>query len=471
MTLFSRTGIHARLLGATILVIISSTCILGYFGLSMVNRLVSERFDQQIDYMAQHLAVNAELGILIDEHSMLDGLARGVLNQKDVAGVEIEDLNGRRLADQSRDLAGPFIVVEKEVFLSRTDMGAADLEVIAGSSSGRQIGLVRIKYTREEIKGLARTMARQFFFLSLGLVVVFCGIFFFISRSLVLPVVSLAGAARKVSRGDTTVRAVVGKLPETNRLALAFNEMLDSIEQGRDALIQAQEKLSRQAALAEVGKFSMMIAHEVKNPLAIIKSSLDMLKQDMNIPADNLMLNYTEEELTRLNTLIESFLMFSRPTKPRLVPTDLNQVVEQVVTGFKLQYDSDILKINHSLPSEACIAMADADLLSRGISNIMRNACDASMNKGDIHVDVEVNSPFWTLVIRDCGKGLGKADLKEIFEPFYTTKAKGTGLGLAFTDQVVKAHGGKITAENHETIGAVFCVKIPLDLERTVKRG
>lgn len=468
--IFSRTGIHARLLGATLLVIISSTFILGYFGLSMVNRLVSERFDQQIDYMAQHLALNAELGILIDEHSLLDGLARGVLNQKDVAAVEIEDREGRLLADQSRDLKGPFIVVEKEVFLSRTDTGAADLEIIAGSLSGRQIGLVRVKYTREEIKGLAATMAKQFFSLSLGLVVVFCGIFYFISRSLVLPVISLARAARKVSRGDTKVRAVVGKLPETNRLALAFNEMLDSIEQGRDALIKAQDKLSRQAALAEVGKFSMMIAHEVKNPLAIIKSSLDMLKQDMNIPEDNLLLNYTEEELVRLNNLIESFLMFSRPTEPRLVPTDLNLVVEQMVLGFKLQYDSDTLKINLSSPPGECLAMADADLLSRGLSNIMRNACDASMNRGNIHVGVEVTPSFWSVAIKDCGRGFNedgrdKEILKKIFEPFYTTKAKGTGLGLAFTDQVIKAHGGNISARNHEAGGAVFLVKIPLDIK------
>jgi signal transduction histidine kinase len=358
-------------------------------------------------------------------------------------------------------------VVEKEVLLSRTDTGVADLEIIAGSASGRQIGLVRIKYTREGIKGLAATMAKQFFSLSLGLVVVFCTIFFFISRSLVLPVVSLARVARQVSRGDTTVRAVVGRLPETNRLALAFNEMLDSIEQGRTALIQAQEKLSRQAALAEVGKFSMMIAHEVKNPLAIIKSSLDMLKKDMNIPADNLMLNYTEEELTRLNNLIESFLIFSRPTKPKLVPTDLNQVIEQVVLGFKLQYDSGTLAINYSVPTGVCIAMADADLLSRGLSNILRNACEAINNRGSIHVDVEIESCFWTVSIRDSGKGLDREGLKKIFEPFYTTKAKGTGLGLAFTDQVIKAHGGKIIARNHEIGGAVFCVNIPLELKET----
>ncbi|MCP4116863.1 MAG: HAMP domain-containing protein [Desulfobacteraceae bacterium] len=463
MKFSTKAGIHARLLAAAVVVISSSTFILGYSGLNLVNRLVSERFDQQIDYMAEQLAINAELGILIEEHSLLDGLARSVLNEKDVVGVEIEDSDGILLAQRSRDLEGPVLITEKEVVLSNSEADAFDLEFFAGSSDKEPVGLVRIKYTREGIKALAATLAQRFVLLSLGLAVIACVIFFFISRSLVLPVISLAKVAQQVSKGDTSVRAATGTIPETKRLARSFNEMLDSIEEGRAALISAQERLSRQAALAEVGKFSMMIAHEVKNPLAIIKSSLDLLKKDMDIPADNLLLNYTEEELARLNTLIESFLMFSRPAKPRLVSTDLNQMVDQVVMGFKLQYDSDTLKINCSIPSEECIALADADLLSRGLSNIVRNACDASMDEGNIHVDVETAPLLWTVRVRDYGKGIDRESLEKLFEPFYTTKAKGTGLGLAFADQVVKAHGGTITAGNHAAMGAVFSVQIPLE--------
>ena len=240
-------------------------------------------------------------------------------------------------------------------------------------------------------------------------------------------------------------------------LALSFNEMLDSIVQGRAALIQAQEKLTRQAALAEVGKFSMMIAHEVKNPLAIIKSSMDLLKNDLKIPGDNFLLNYIEEELARLNNLIESFLMFSRPARPRLVKTDLNQVVNQVVTGFKLQYDSDTIKINHSVPSGECLALADADLLSRAISNIVRNACDAGMDRGNIEVDVEVSPRLWTVSIRDYGRGIVKEKQEKIFEPFLYHKGKGNRPGACLCRSgCTGPTGGTITADNHEVAGAVF---------------
>ena len=464
------TGIHARLLATAILVITSSTITLGYSGLSMVKRLVSDRFDQQIDYMTEQLAINAELGILIEENALLDGLAKSVLNEKDVVGVEITDHNGRLIAQQYRDFNSPPLIKEKEVILSHSDTDGVDLEIMAGSSNGKPIGFVRIKYTRQGIKDLSKTMAQQFVFLSLGLAAISCIIFFLISRSLVRPVISLADVANLISKGNNTVRAHLGTIPETRRLAIAFNEMLDSIDKNRKALIGAQSRLSRQEALAEVGKFSMMIAHEVKNPLAIMKSSLYMLKKDLDIPDDNLLLNYAEEELTRLNTLIESFLMFARPTKPKLVSTDINQVVEQVILGFKLQYDPGTLMINSSIPEEKCITLADADLLARAFSNIIRNACDASKNIGKIDINIRVNQNLWTLSVRDYGKGIDPKSMDKLFEPFYTTKTSGTGLGLAFADQVAKAHGGIITGENHGISGAVFCVKIPLEtLEQTNK--
>jgi len=463
MNFLKNMGIHARILAAAILIITSSTFTLGYFGLDMVKVLVSQRFDRQINYMAEHLAANAELGILIDEGALLNALAKSVLSEKDIIGVEIENKQRTLLAQQTRNTNGTFFTMEKKVYLSHSNTDETDLELIAGSKNRGDIGLVRIRYTREGVKDLTATMAHRFILLSLGLAVASVLIFFLISRSLVLPVVSLAEVARQVSQGNRSLRAPMGTIPETRRLALSFNEMLDSIEKSRQDLLNAQKKLSRQEALAEVGKFSMMIAHEVKNPLAIIKSSLDMLKRDLNIPADNLLLNYTEEEITRLNDLIESFLMFARPTKLKMVKTNLNQVVEQVALGFQMQYSEGIFEIKYTSPDKECISMADNDLLSRALSNVIRNACDASRNQGHIDIDVKISQNLWAVHVRDFGKGIDQKNMKNLFEPFYTTKATGTGLGLAFADQVIKAHGGTITASNHRDGGALFCMEISLD--------
>jgi len=146
-----------------------------------------------------------------------------------------------------------------------------------------------------------------------------------------------------------------------------------------------------------------------------------------------------------------------------MVEINLNQVVEQVALGFQMQYSEGILEIKHTIPDKECISMADNDLLSRAISNVIRNACDASRNQGRIDIDVKVSQNFWAVHVRDFGEGIDQKNMKNLFEPFYTTKAKGTGLGLAFADQVLKAHGGTITASNHRDGGALFCMEIPLE--------
>ena len=459
MNLLKNAGIHQRLLMAAVFLISASTFTLGYFGLGMINSFVTLRFEQRMDYMAANLAINAELGILIDEKDLLKGLALSLLNEKDIAAVEIENSAGKILVKEAVNLSPPFETAERPVVLSQIN----ELNPGAGSSAQKEmIGLVRLKYTREGINSLLKAMQLRFVLTALVLAAVFCAIFFFISRSLVSPVISLAAVAKKVSGGDNSVRAVPGSIPETGKLARAFNEMLDSIEEGRNALIRAHEKMAKQEALAELGKFSMMIAHEVKNPLAIIKSSLEMLKKDLMIPDDNLFMTYAEEEVTRLNDLIESFLIYARPDKPRLALTDLNRLVEQVVTGFEIQYASDEQKIITSIPAESCFAEADSDRLSRALSNVVRNALEAGPNTGKVFICVHISKTHWEVAVRDQGPGIDSESAGRIFEPFYTRKAKGTGLGLAFADQVVKAHEGSICVKNSEAGGASFRIMIPL---------
>jgi signal transduction histidine kinase len=317
-----------------------------------------------------------------------------------------------------------------------------------------------VTYSVQGINDLSSRMKSRFVLIALALNGLACVIFYVVSRSLVSPLVSLAETARKVSAGNRSIRAASGSTPEINRLAGAFNDMLDSLAAGRKTLKQAYEKMARQETLAEVGKFSLMIAHEVKNPLGIIKSSLEMLKTDMNIPDDNMLLNYAEEEIARLNTLIESFLMFSRPAKPRFEKIDLNQMLEQVVMGFEIQYATNGIRLNCEIPGTPFEANVDFDLLSRGIGNIIKNACEANNGKGVVDIRVTVIQDKWQVIVIDQGTGIKDTDKRNIFEPFFTTKATGTGLGLAFADQVVKAHGGSIRVENSEAGGCRFCITL-----------
>ncbi|WP_232508094.1 sensor histidine kinase [Desulfobacula toluolica] len=468
---FRNIGIHARVLSAAVILISASTMSLGYWGVNIINQFVTSRFSRQIEFMTQYLALNSELGILINEQGLLRDLAINMLGENDIAGVVIEDGQGQELVRELRQIPGPFETTRKGVYLSNIMEDNDTMDLVGGHGDADRIGRVIVTYSTKGIEDLVTTMKHRFLMIALILIIVSGLIFYVISRSLVTPVISLAKIARKVSMGNHLIRASEGNTPETIKLADAFNDMLDSIARGRQTIVQAYEKMAKQETLAEVGKFSMLIAHEVKNPLGIIKSSLEMLKRELAIPQENIALTYAEEEIESLNDLIESFLMFARPARPNFEKTDLNRLMYQVVMGFEIQYNSTRLEIRSFVPENPFYAKADFDLLSRGITNIIRNACEANQGRGKVDISIGCQNKKWQLWVKDQGKGVPEEKLKKIFEPFFTTKAKGTGLGLAFADQVVKAHGGSIKAENSPHGGAVFCVTLFSSLNDMENQG
>ncbi len=462
MKFLPKMGFHSRILVAVMVLFIASFIIMGYFGVSMINHFVSLRFTQRMNFIAKYLAMNAELGILIEETPLLESLAQGVLAENDVAYVSIETAGGKVLVDVDRPLAGPFGTIETSVMPSESTMGKLWL----GSGRPKSLGQVKIRYSTSGIKDLTHAMTKRFLLMTIVLSGVACWVFFLISRSLVAPLTALADTAEKVTMGNHAVRAVPGNTRETENLARAFNNMLDSIDEGRKTLVKAYEQMGRQETLAEVGKFSMMIAHEFKNPLGIIKSSVELMASELNIPKDNLGLTFAQEEIDRLNTLIENFLMFSRPVRPKLTATDLNQMMSQVVMGFDMQYADTALSLETHIPEDPCELEADFDLLSRALNNLIKNACEANGDEGV--VDIFVQQKFdengvprkWQVNICDQGPGISEEDLPRIFEPFFTQKTKGTGLGLAFVDQVVKVHGGRIRVKNLDRGGCCFSVSL-----------
>ncbi len=454
-------GIHVRLLVTAVLLISMSTFVLGYIGVKTVNDSVQTRFAERIRFLSKYLAMNAELGILIDEKILLKRLAVSLLDERDVARVVIENSSGQVLADVSKEIPGPFSEEERDVVLRELTQDSDAFQTGIITEANPVVGRVKIVYSTGDIRALLSTMTTKFIFLSTGLALFSAGIFFFISHSIVAPVSSLANAAREVSHGDFEIRVEPGTLPETQELAHAFNEMLDSVENSRNALQVAYKRMTRQRTLAEVGKFSMMIAHEVKNPLAIIQSSFNMLKKEMAVAEDNLMKEYIEDELARLNRLIEDFLLFSRPSQPRFSRVDLNGMVEDITARFAIQNSEEQVRFDSSIPGEPFWSGADMDLLSRAVSNVNKNACEANRGRGIVEIGVEPQDGMWHLEVTDHGRGIDENDLDRLFEPFFTTKSKGTGLGLAFVHHVIKAHGGRVTAKNYPGKGALFSIELP----------
>jgi signal transduction histidine kinase len=453
-------GIHVRILLATFLLISATTFTLGYIGANIAHQFAQRRFEEHISFLAKYLALTAELGVLIDDRAMLRKLAINLMSERDVVGVAILDSHDKELIRVPEQTSGSFPIMETPVFLteSREESKAFENE----RSEDSLIGKVRITYSTAGIDQLWTTMITYFIWLATCLTCLAVLIFYFISRSLVAPVKGLAQAARRVAQGDLNLRALPGSLPETRELAVAFNVMLDSLEENRKSLEEANEQMRRQKSLAEMGKFSLIIAHELKNPLSIIKSSLDVLKKDFALTSDNTMVFYIEDEIVRLNRLIGDFLIFARPVAPSFCHTDMNALLKEIVMRFELQKAGTPCEIRSHIPSAPCYAYVDPDLLTRAIGNVIKNAFEANDDKCVVQVTATRVADAWTTEISDDGEGIDPENIDKIFNPFFTTRAKGAGLGLAYASQAIKAHGGVISAGNREGGGALFRVEIPV---------
>ncbi len=465
----NRIGIHLRLLLGVFAIIGVTTFLLGYVGVNLTKQFVHDRFEDRISYLARYLALNAELGILIDDRPMLKRLAYNLMTANDVGKVEIFNKEGVGVASVFKDIPGPFSVVETPVLPSESETENRFFDVFEqGLKIQNPIGMIQITYSTWDLERLLSRIENRFVWLSSALAFFAAVAFYFLSRSLVAPVTQLATAARQVEQGNLNTRVYPCGPPETRRLAASFNSMLDSLEKNRKALENVYQELMKQNTLAEIGKFSMMIAHEVKNPLSIIKSSLDLLKKDCDLSSGEIMVEYMEDEIVRLNRLIEDFLAFARPARPSFRPVDLNALLIEIVSKFRMQEGQYSVEIESDIPSEPFQTEADPDLITRAMSNILRNALEANGAKGIVRVKVFCGSLTWKVAIEDQGEGIDSGMLEKIFEPFYTTRSKGTGLGLAYVFQVIMAHSGNVWAEKGEYGGAVFNVELPT---RKVRKG
>lgn len=459
----NRFGIHLRLLLGVFTIIGITTFLLGYVGVNLTKQFVHDRFEDRISYLARYLALNAELGILIDDKTMLKRLAYNLMTANDVGRVAIIDREGTELASVFKDIPGPFSVVETPVLPSESGTEDRLFDLFEqGLKIEDPIGTIQITYSTWDLERLLNTIENRFVWLSSGLAFFAALAFYFLSRSLVAPVTQLAEAARHVEQGNLDTRVDPCGPPETRRLATSFNSMLGSLEKNRKALDNAYKELMKQNALAEMGKFSMMVAHEVKNPLSIIKSSLDILKKDCDLSSSETMVYYMEDEIKRLNRLIEDFLTFARPARPSFRPVDLNALLNEIVVRFQMQEGQSPVEVESHIPIEPFKTDADPDLITRAITNILRNAREANGAKGLVRVKVFCGNLTWKVDIEDQGEGIDLDKLEKIFEPFFTTRSKGTGLGLAYVFQVIMAHSGNVWAENRENGGAIFSIELPV---------
>ena len=371
-----------------------------------------------------------------DERAWVDDIEAGaaeldgIFSRKIVPAV----LSGRT-ADAHGEHARALAVVSR--IQQRTDLLAKRFEDAIGELQSF------VQATRD------RTVRWSAFFLVLAPVLA-GGVAVYLGRKVARPVALLHAGAERLAAGDLDTRIAVGGDDEFGDLARQFNTMVASLKEQQHRLLQSER-------LASVGRLAAGVAHEINNPLGVILGYTRLLrKKAVGSLAEDLAV--VEEEVLRCQEIVEGLLDFSRPVQAGTQPIDLRALCDDVVARLAEASPTSGVAVTVAGRGETT---GTSSKLRQVLLNLIKNAIEAAAPAGRVDIHVDETHECSRVTVRDSGSGLDAEARERLFEPFFTNKPRGTGLGLAVSQAIARAHGGEIVADAPGSGGACFVLCLP----------
>lgn len=326
-------------------------------------------------------------------------------------------------------------------------------------NDGSLVGVVACRMT-DQLTLLSHVRTLELFVLLAGIagalsLVVALSLSKLISR----PLSRLTQALRRVHEGDYSTRVAVEGGRELVQLATGFNDMTEQLEtlRRREALVRRREKL------AVLGEAAAVMAHEIRNPLGIIKTSSQVLRMKFQLPqASERLISFVLDEVGRIEKLVQELLDYAQPKTIARLPVDIGAELHTVLEFTAPELAQRRIAVQTAWPTGRAVAMGDGTRLHQAFLNILLNAMDAMPDGGTLTVAVAREDGDIVVTIGDTGAGVSTEVQDRIFDPFVTTKPRGTGLGLARVRDVMEQHGGSIHFDSLPGVGTTFTLRLPM---------
>ncbi|MCK4431974.1 MAG: cache domain-containing protein [Candidatus Aminicenantes bacterium] len=349
--------------------------------------------------------------------------------------------------------------------------------------NGDIIGILYVGMLEKPYIDLRNNVMITFTGMAIISVVVLLIILFFITSTIIDPLRGMVFATNKIAQGDLNHKVEIKYRDEIGKLARSFNQMTENLKKANEKLIQwgktlekrveertkelreIQDFLIQSEKLASLGKMAAGVAHEINNPLTsiLINTHLMLEKvEEKHAFYENLIL--IADETSRCTNIVKGLLEFSRQELPQKAFSDVNDIINRTLNLLKNQvsfYNISIIKeLGLNLPQ----IELDKNKIEQVFWNLMFNASEAMPDGGKLTIisKFSQNKKYIEVIFMDTGVGIPKENINKLYDPFFTTKSSGTGLGLAVSYGIIKQHLGQIEVESEQGKGSTFTVSLPL---------
>ena len=437
-------------------------------------KAIYNEFERQTAELSKSIQIGLEeatSGGLTDDKRLQGFLNK--LNAKGVNEISIISTSDRIISSTNPRDVGKWITKSKKELIFKAELG----QPVTGKDEGynvmipvvsgeKHMGYIYLKLNTEDFSVFLKTsMMRRIIAASIifGIGIILA---VFLARRYTKPIEEVVNAAQRVALGDLDQELRTNRKDEIGELAKSFNYMIKKLQQEREL----KEKLRKAEHLAGVGEFAQNIAHEIKNPLNFVNLSIDHIREsarpqdpDKAEKFDSLILNM-KGEIQRVSRFAESFLEYGRPFELNRRETKMQKIIEDVIELVSVKAQQENISIKRELKVLPKL-FVDPEFIKTCIYNIIINAFETMKKGGVLTIMTKETDSKFCLSVKDTGVGVPQDKRSKVFEPYFTTKNSGLGLGLAFTKKIVEEHGGKVAFESAEGKGSIFTISLPMGKE------
>jgi two-component system NtrC family sensor kinase len=472
------SGVFSRRLGrafAAVAVVAAAACVLLLFFLLRVANSVHQ---MQRDEVSIRIAfgvatavreqyMHAAHTLIIGDRSHLDHYAEWVRKVQDGARQlrpripDAEKWRVDRIDQTSRDMDGLFtnegvpatLAIDKRRMLAahslleeKVAVAAADADwltrIVEGRMSGEHVNTTRTTYAGVLVAGLG--------------IVVLAALSVVSTRNLraavLRPLLALVEAATRVGAGDLTARVAVSAEGELGLVGRAFDQMAEQLSQHQERLITIER-------MAAIGQLAAGVAHEINNPIAVIRGYLRTMIPEAERDELRRELRILDEEAAACQRIADDLVAYARAPDITRADVDVGELLSETAERFEASGESRGSAVR--VEADSAIVNVDPVRLRQVVQNLLRNAIEAAPTGSPVEIHGYTRASTYCILVLDRGVGVPSEMRTRIFEPFQSGRVNGTGLGLAVCAGIMRAHGGQINARAREGGGSEFVVELP----------